>query len=694
MVPSAAARADALRGPNGRKRVVAGVDSGDSRPTEAAASPAGAAGRHDHDFLRELRRRVDPASSGRPAIVSPFRSRSPAAAPADDDGFSLDEAVLEQRRAAAARRVHTVQIPALRLAGFAILCVIALLQAGQGSAGFDQPGLLALLALNVGYAGAAWLFLRHCYGRLGAVDASLLLFHVDILVWLVNLNHLEQSHLFFAYLLLVRVVDQVGFGFRRALYFGHAVTLAYLGYAVWASLYEPQRAHWPDRVGIAAVMYLLGLYLALTGLVTERLRRRTRQAIRAARALVASLAQKAEALEAQAKELEAARQLAEEASRAKSQFLAVTSHEIRTPMNGILGAAELLIATPLTPTQQRYVQITHQSATALLTLIDDVLDLSRIEAGKLTLNLASVDLRGVVGEAIDLVRTAAREKPLTLTERVSSRLPRRVLADPLRLRQLLVNLLHNAVKFTDAGTVALEVRCLEGGSAEAPRVRFSVRDSGIGIEAAKLASIFTAFSQVDGSSTRRHGGSGLGLAIVKELTTLMGGEVHVESTPGEGSHFWIDLTLDRAPDDDLGVDAGEDAEAGEPVSALVAEDDPVNQMLIHEMLRLLGCHVEVVGDGAAARRAVAEKRFDIVFMDCHMPVMDGYEATRGIRADEQRSGSRTVIVAVTADALASDQARCIEAGMDAFLTKPVSSAQLSATIERWTGHRTNPATQW
>lgn len=426
----------------------------------------------------------------------------------------------------------------------------------------------------------------------------------------------------------MRVADQVGFGFKRAFYFNYVVCAAYLGYSAWVAMAEPARALWPERLSLALTMFLLGAYLATTGSVIERLRTRMREAIRTARDLVVRLEQKTLALELQTRELDRARRQAEAASVAKSQFLAVVSHEIRTPMNGILGTTELLLDSALSPGQRHYAKTAHLSATALLALVDDVLDLSRIEAGKLTLRQVPFDLRALVGEAVDLMSAAARDKPIVLDRTMPEQLPERLVGDPVRLRQLLVNLLNNAVKFTDRGRIDLVVTLqgLEPDGAWA--LRFAVRDTGIGIAPEHLGSVFDAFTQADASTTRRHGGSGLGLAIARELADLMGGRLGVNSRPGLGSTFWLELALKAADGESEPEVATEFATDGPGARVLLAEDDGVNQMVVEAMLTRLGCSVDVAGDGGTARGAAARRHYDLIFMDCHMPVADGFEATR------------------------------------------------------------------
>jgi signal transduction histidine kinase/ActR/RegA family two-component response regulator len=611
-----------------------------------------------------------------------------------DGGFTLDPSQVAERRAANERRMHTIQMPIVRALGFAVVCALVVLNDWRTGAPLTSPQLLWLLLANLLYAGLSWPFLRWAWRR-GAFDWSLTLLHVDLVVWLFNLHHLESSTLFFAYFLLVRIADQVGFGFRRAFYFNHVVCAAYLAYAVVIMLIEPARAQWIDRLVLVITMYLLGAYLATTGLVNERLRRRTNSAIRAARDLVVNLERQREVLQAQAVELEQARAQAESANVAKSQFLATISHEFRTPLNGILGTTELLLDSPLTPSQRRFAKTAHLSATALLALVDDVIDLSRIEAGKFTLRNASFDLRALVDEAMDLMAAIARDKPLSLERRLPPQLPARLLGDPVRLRQLLVNLLHNGVKFTDRGNVTLVVAVQGHDAAGALRLRFEVRDTGPGIAQDHLDSVFDAFTQADASTTRRHGGSGLGLAIAKDLTELMGGRLGVDSRLGEGSTFWFELALQPVAEAPAKA-APPPIEMGELAAhVLLAEDDSVNQMVVEAMLTRLGCIVEVAADGRAALGAATHRRYDLILMDCHMPVMDGFEATRRIRDDEfERSRGHTPIVALTADALAGDRERCIESGMDDYMTKPVSSAMLAACVERWTGRKTTAPSQW
>ncbi|WP_085317098.1 ATP-binding protein [Derxia lacustris] len=386
-------------------------------------------------------------------------------------------------------------------------------------------------------------------------------------------------------------------------------------------------------------------------------------------------------------DLLAAMDEARAAARAKSEFLAVMSHEIRTPLNGVIGMTELLGTTALDERQRRYVTAAAASGRHLLGLLNDILDFSKVEANRLLLAPEPVDLPDLLAEVSSAVAHDAGLRGLDLRCEIAPGVPQRIEADPLRLRQVLMNLVGNAVKFTPAGWVRLAV---ELATPEAPadptavELRFEVADSGIGIAPTAVQRIFDAFTQADSSTTRRYGGTGLGLAITVRLVRLMGGELAVDSQLGVGSsfHFSAPFALPAAPAGSAGADAA-GAPGARRLSVLVAEDNPVNQEVLRAMLDCCGVEIALAANGREAVRALRERQFDLVFMDCLMPVLDGYEATRQIRALEAGcERAPAVIVAVTANDSDEDRRRCLAAGMDDFIAKPVSFDRLREVLAR------------
>ena len=614
----------------------------------------------------------------------------------------LDPEVVAQGKAARYRKYNAIQVPALRLAGSLLLSLVVVLY--QRFVSVDAAGGWTIYLL-IGYAAVSWLCLYGWYGKTGAVDIALAFLILDVPIWTLAIYATGGEHSWTFIILLLRVVDQTHTGFRRALFFGQFVTASYLALVVYLQYIEHHAINWPVEVGKIALIDASCLYASLVALSVERTQKRVTATFRMTRDLAMQLREKSIQLEASREEIFNAKEAAEAANVAKSQFLATMSHELRTPMNAILGMLHLLQSTELSARQRDYASKSELSTKALLKLINDILDFSKVEAGKMILEQEPFQIDRVLRDLSLVLSVNCGNKHIEVLFDVDPQLPQVVLGDALRLQQVLLNLGSNAIKFTDRGEVVLSLR-QHNRTPTSVGIAFSVRDSGIGIAPEHQKHVFSGFSQAEASTTRRFGGTGLGLAISKRIVNLMGGEIQLESTVGVGSTFSFTLTFPTTTSE-LPAPAAVTQAPGAvtpvspppvPARVLVIEDNAVAAALIQAMVTSWGWQADRA-DGAAQALAMIQSAstpgpdgfaYPVIYTNWNMPGMDGWELTQHIRHYATRLGTtQPIVIMVTGNGrqLLSQRSEQEQLLINGFVSKPVTAPMLfEAYVEAQSGN--------
>ncbi len=626
-----------------------------------------------------------------------------ATAQPDSWQLQIDAQEAERRKRERVVRLNTITVPSLRGAGFTLLSLTVLFYNYSLYDAFNLAAWTRLTLLFASYCALSFWLLFRCFERLWPrFDLGFLFLVADLPVWqfAVYATGAEKSWLFF--LPVFRVVDQTPISIRRALVFAHLGPLSYIALLAYVVLVDGRHLTLHPELGKLAFMYFGSLYAALAARSAEGRTQRMTQVIRLARQLVSELGAKSEALEASSRELreslhsqsrlarenselyEAAQRdhaKAEDANRAKGEFVANVSHEIRTPLSAIVGMSQHMLDNGATDTMVPRIRRTAES---LLAIINDILDFSKIDSRKLTLDVQPFSLRETLADAADTLRVSAAGKQIGLSVAVDEDVPDRLRGDALRLRQVLINLLGNALKFTDRG----EVRLLVGVASAVPDeviLRFGVVDTGIGIPRDRHRVVFEPFSQGDVAAARKYGGTGLGLSISLRLVEMMGGHIWVESDAGEGSTFHF--TASFALENDAAAAASVESPAASLVptralTVLVVDDEEVHRELVAALLSSRGHHPITSRNGREALEALARTRVDVVLMDLQMPEVDGPKATRTIRSWEAAVGGHLPIIGMTASTLTADHQQGLAAGMDCLETKPIAKDALFRVVER------------